>query len=225
METLIMTRFRTVDDAMAVYGSLTDNPHTEQYLISQQIVMEKGHGSMRVLERYNAGVGNPTESTLAGMMEDLMGALSGPLGPILMGSEGFITPRRGTIDSSDVHGEYSMLEQILAFVRLNGVFLITILQEEDPENGVREIQFDQIISIRQEEDPAAINAVLSKYDTGVVRFDAAYAKTEVEYGRKIERKLKREAIKLARARRGERYEDRTDENRTNLQRKFDELRG
>lgn len=204
METLIMTRFRTVDDAMAVYGSLTDNPHTEQYLISQQIVMEKGHGSMKVLERYNAGVGNPTESTLTGMMEDLMGALSGPLGPILMGSEGFITPRRGTIDSSDVHGEYSMLEQILAFVRLNGVFLITILQEEDP---------------------AAINAVLSKYDTGVVRFDAAYAKTEVEYGRKIERKLKREAIKLARARRGERYEDRTDENRTNLQRKFDELRG
>ena len=204
METLIMTRFRTVDDAMAVYGSLTDNPHTEQYLISQQIVMEKGHGSMKVLERYNAGVGNPTESTLTGMMEDLMGALSGPLGPILMGSEGFITPRRGTIDSSDVHGEYSMLEQILAFVRLNGVFLITILQEEDP---------------------AAINAVLSKYDTGVLRFDAAYAKTEVEYGRKIERKLKREAIKLARARRGERYEDRTDENRTNLQRKFDELRG
>lgn len=204
METLIMTRFRTVDDAMAAYGSLTDNPHTEQYLISQQIVMEKGHGSMKVLERYNAGVGNPTESTLAGMMEDLMGALSGPLGPILMGSEGFITPRRGTIDSSDVHGEYSMLEQILAFVRLNGVFLITILQEEDP---------------------TAINAVLSKYDTGVLRFDAAYAKTEVEYGRKIERKLKREAIKLARARRGERYEDRTDENRTNLQRKFDELRG
>jgi hypothetical protein len=173
-------------------------------LISQQIVLEKGHGSMKILSRYNAGVGNPTESTLAGMMEDLMITLTGPLGPILLGSQGFITPRRGTIDSSDVHGEYSMLEQILAFVKMNGFFLITIVQEEESN---------------------WFNAVTNKYDCGIVRFDAAYAKTEVEYARKIERKLKREALKLIRARRGERYEDRTDENRTNLQRKFDELRG
>ena len=56
-------------------------------------------------------------------------------------------------------------------------------------------------------------------------FREGWLEMQEEYGRKIERKLKREAIKLARARRGERYEDRTDENRTNLQRKFDELRG
>ena len=33
--------------------------------------------------------------------------------------------------------------------RIDTVRRVFILQEEDPENGVREIQFDQVISIRQ----------------------------------------------------------------------------
>ena len=168
MENIIVAKFNVESEAYQALSELKRNAVNEECIISQLAVVKKKENNIEIQDSFDTGVTSEDDSMAGGIIGGLIGILSGPVGVLFYGSLGALIG--STIDTEDVYNEYKEIEHICNALIKGETAIIALAQEKNEE---------------------VLNAEFKKFDTEVLRFDAAKIMVEIDEideQRKIEEK-------------------------------------
>ncbi len=201
MENVVSVAFAVESEAYQAMSILKRNAVSDLYVISQAALIKKVDGRMVTEDAFDTGATTADDTHLGGLVGGLLGIVGGPVGMLLSGSLGALTG--SVIDSVEAGQGASLLEKVSE-------------QFVDGETG--------ILLLAQEENTAALDMVLSKFKTTIVREDAAEVAEEVRHAEEMEREMEREARKKLREEKKEEHKQAVEERRAKMKSDFDALK-
>lgn len=172
MENVVSVTFEVESEAYQAMSVLKRNAVSELYVVSQAALIKKIDGRMVTEDAFDTGVATADDTHLGSVIGGLLGIVGGPMGMLLSGSLGALTG--SVIDSVEAGQGATLLEKVSE-------------QFVDGETG--------ILLLAQEDNTAALDMVLGKFKTTIVREDAAEVAEEVKHAEELEREMEREARK------------------------------
>ena len=196
-ENVVVALFNVESEGFQAATELRNSMAGNDYTISQLALVQKKDGKISPVDAFDSGV-NTTDDTLYGMLiGGLIGILGGPLGMLLGMSYGGLIG--ATIDFGDAVDSSSLLEQVSGKL-------------EDGETA--------IIAVVQEQDESILDNKLSKFDTVILRCDAAVVAQEVEEARFAEEELQKQAKAQMKAQKKADREQKIQEKRNKIKADF-----
>ena len=159
------------------------------------------NGSFNTVDLMDSGIFTGDDTFIGGIIGMCVGILGGPIGVLLGGSYGALVGMG--LDAIDTLDSASMLEQIAGKLDDGTTALIALVNEENPD---------------------AVDARFTKFDTIIARFDAAAVAQEVERAREMEAEMDRLArIELRKQTRDE-YKEKIEEKKAKIKADFDKIK-
>lgn len=185
MENIIIVPFEVESEAYQALTELRKTPLTEQYLISQALLVKNDDGKLNTIDGFDTGVQTHNDARFGGLIGALLGVAGGPLGMVLMGGYGALVG--SAVDWTDAAQNASLMEHVLTCVTEDQTVLIAVVEEKDADG------FDK---------------ALEKFKAEVTRFDAAEVAAEVAEAERIQEEMARQAKKqLREAKRADRKQE------------------
>lgn len=175
MENIVIVPFEVESEAYQALTELRKAPLTEQYLISQALLVKNTDGKLNTIDGFDTGVQTHDDARFGGLIGTLLGVAGGPLGMVLMGGYGALIG--SAVDWSDAATNASLMEHVLTCVTEDQTVLIGVVEEKDTAG------FDQ---------------ALGKFAAEVTRFDAAEVAAEVAEAERIQEEMALQAKKQLR---------------------------
>jgi len=88
MENIIIVNFSVESEAYQALTELKANAITNNYVISQALLVKNTEGKINILDSLDTGVETRNDTRIGGLVGALMGIVGGPLGMVLMGGYG-----------------------------------------------------------------------------------------------------------------------------------------
>ena len=198
MEKIISVIFKVESEGYQAITELKRAPITNDYTVSQAVLVKKENGVIRTLDTFDTGLETSNDTATGSLIGSLLGILGGPLGVLLGGSIGILAG--GAIDAGDAAHNASLIELVTEQL-VDGEVVLIALEQESVEGAARR--------------------ALAKFDTSIVEEDAAEVAEEVKAAQDAQREMAREArAKLREAKKAERKQ-KVEENRAKIKADFD----
>ena len=197
-QNVVISIYEVESDAYHEFANLKLYPENEDSVLSQDALVTKENGSLRLVESFDHGMDTIDDTVIAGLVGALFGIIGGPLGVLLGGSYGALIG--STIDVGDALDDASMLEQIAK----------KMVEGETA-----------IICLTDEEDESILDAELGQYKAIIARFDAAVVAEEIEEAQDLEHEMARLARKELKAEKKAERKQNIEEKRAKLNASFD----
>ncbi|SDB50104.1 cell envelope integrity protein TolA [Butyrivibrio sp. INlla16] len=198
MINVIITKFNVNSEAFEAYSNVKADPMTNSLTISQSALIEKTGTHIELKERFDTGVNTGNDAFAGGLIGSLFGILTGPLGVLFWG--GFGALAGSAIDADDAVTEMSLGEEVIGKMSEDGMYLMTIADEND------QTMYDSKIG---------------KFDCVTTRFDAAEVQAEIDHAREVEASLKKQAKKELRDKQKADFKAKAEAKRAEIKAKFD----
>ena len=188
MENIVAAIFKVESEAYQALTEIKQASYTEGYAVAEAALVKVENGQVTMLDGLDNTGASSGQSTAEGMLlGSLIGILGGPVG-VLLGA-GYGALAGSMVDTADVLDSASLLEMMSGKLYEGEVAIVALVQEEEP----------------------AFDAPFEKFDTTIVRYDAAAVMNEVDRAVELEADLEHQAVAQMRAEkkaeRKERYED------------------
>ena len=201
MENVVSVVFAVESEAYQAMTTLKKNAVNEKYVISQAALVKKANGRIAAEDGFDTGLETADDAAIGGLVGGLLGVVGGPLGMLLTGSLGALTG--SLVDTGDAVRNVSLLEKVTE-------------QFVDGETA--------IIALVQEDDTSVLDEALSKFQTTIVREDAAEVAAEVKRAQEIQKEMERQARKQLREDKKESFKQEINERRNQIKSDFDALK-
>ena len=201
MESIISAVFKVESEGYQMLTELRNQPVTEDYLVSQAVLVKKEDGKLTMLDAFDTGKETRNDTAIGGLVGALIGILGGPIGVLLGGGMGLLVG--GTKDTSDAVKNASMMEKVTEQFSDGDVVLVALAQEENP--GFLELKFN-------------------KFETSVIKEDAAEVADEVLRAQELQREMEIETKKRLREEKRADRQKSVEERRFKLKDEFDALK-
>lgn len=201
MENVVVAIFDVESEGYQAITELKQAPAGADAILSQAVLIQKEYGRIVTKDEYDTGVQTQDDTIKGGLLGAFVGILGGPLGVLLGGNIGLLVGMG--MDTADAMDNVSMIEQIAGKI---------------PEGSTA------IIGLVQEETPAYVDQQLSKFQTKMMRFDAAVVAQEIETARELEKQLQKEAREKLRQQKKDEFKQKVEEHRSRIQAQFEELK-
>ena len=202
MENVVVAIFDVESEGYQAITELKQAPAGADAIISQAFLIRKEYGRIITKDEYDTGIQTQDDTVKGGLLGAFVGILGGPLGVLLGGNIGLLVGMG--MDTADAMDNVSMIEQIAGKI---------------PEGSTA------VIGLVQEETPVYVDQHLSKFQTKVMRFDAAVVAQEIETAREVEKQLQKEAREKLHQQKKDEFKQKVEEHRSRIQAQFEELKG
>ena len=200
-ENMVVSIFNVESEGYQAMTELKQNPGDEKSVLSQAVLAKKEDGAIKVLDSFDTGVFTADDTLMGGLVGACIGILGGPLGVLLGGSYGALV---GTaLDTGDALDQASLIEQVAGK-----------MQDDDCV----------LVALASEEDESVLDEKLAKYDTVVLRYDAAVVAQEVEEARMMEAEMARQARAEFRKEKSAEFKSKVEERRAKIKDQFAEVK-
>lgn len=201
MESVVSIVFAVESEAFQALSELRKTPVHTGYAVSQAALVKKTEGKIVLEDGFDTGMETTDDTRVGGLIGALFGILGGPLGMLMAGSVGALTG--SIVDADDAAHNISLMEKV----------------SEQFVNGET-----VIVALAQETDPGALEASLSKFQTTIVREDAAEVSAEVLKAQQIQKEMEREARKRLREEKKETHKKEIEDRREKIKADFETLK-
>lgn len=200
-ENVVIVSYKVESEAYQALSELRREPVTENYRISQAVLVKRENGAVIAHETFDSGAQTADDAMIGGLAGALVGVLGGPIGVLLGGSMGAAIG--SAVDLGDAVDSATLLERAGECIAEGETALLLLVQE----------QFE-----------TPLEAKLNKFDVSVTRFDAAELAVEVERARAVERQVAKETRAKLRAEKTEGFKKTVEEKRGELKKWFEGLK-
>ena len=194
---VIVAAFKVESEGFQALSELRQAVADETYLVSAAALVKKEKDVCTYLDGFDTGAHTRNDAMIGGLLGMTIGLIAGPLGVLLGGSYGTLIGM--TADMGDAALELSMLDQIADKLDDGMVALVALSIEENDD---------------------AIDAMLSKFDTVIARFDADAVAEEVDKAYEAQAELARQAREEFRKEEREKFRAELEENEEILRKGF-----
>ena len=193
MLNIVVSIFEVESEAYQAITELKKHKGIKTSVMPEAVLVDKQNGSYKVLDSFVIEGDALEDATRGGLIGLCIGILGGPVGMLLGAGIGSLV---GAAASPEVPPENaSLLEQIIGKLGDDTI---------------------AIIGLAEEEDESEIDALLSKYDTVIARFDAAVVEQEVEKAREMEKEMENLAKLEVRKQKKEEHQANVEERRNKM---------
>ena len=198
MENVVLSVFAVESEAYQALSELRSAPAGTGYTVAEAALVKNEGGKPTLLDGFNF-TGNESDDTATGMIVgSLVGILGGPFGVLLGATTGALIGN--ALDTDDVADELTAIE-VLAQKTFDGeVAIMALVQEDEP----------------------AFDVALEKFQTTIMRYDAADIASDVERFKELEEEAGQEALAKLREERKEERAERREECKAKIKASFDE---
>ncbi|MBQ9614693.1 MAG: DUF1269 domain-containing protein [Lachnospiraceae bacterium] len=201
MENIVIINFDVESEAYQALSELKGKVFSENYVVSQALLVKNTDGKLSVLEGLDTGRETRDDTQMGGLIGALLGVAGGPLGMVIMGGYGALLG--SAVDWSDAAQNASLMEHVLNCVT--------------DEKAV-------IIAVVQENENSAFDSVFAKFSSEITRFDAAEVAAEVAEAERIQEEMARNAKKeLREAKRNDRRQE-IEERKAKIKAHFNDVK-
>ncbi len=200
-ESIILVKFNVESEAYEAFSEVKKAFMAPEFMISQACVVKKENGQILTKDCFDTGIESTNDARFGGIMGMLIGFLAGPLGILLGGGIGLMIG--GIKDAADVAKNSSMIEKVCAAIPEGRTALIALVSE------LKDVSFDRFFD---------------KYDTEILRLDAAVVAEELKKAQTLEKQMEREARQKLREEQTENNWKQVEESRAQLKQEFEELK-
>ena len=193
-----ITIFNVESEAFQAFTELRSQVAGEGYLVGEAALIRNKEGRVDVLDTFTIGPAAGDDASLGIVIGSLVGILGGPIGVILGAGAGAWV---GSISDAD-----RALDQASAVAVVAG----KIFEGETA-----------IVALVQEEEPA-FDAAFAKYETTIVRYDAADIAEDVDDLYELEGEISNRVMAQVKAERKAELADRREERRAKIKEQFEE---
>ena len=197
MENVVVSIFSVESEAFQAFTELRQMPLGENYTVAEAALLKNSNGITTVEDAFGM---KPVDAgqTKGIVIGSLVGILGGPLGVLLGASYGAIVG--GTVDSAKALDQLSAIEILAGKIYEGETAIVALVQEEEP----------------------AFDAAFAKYETTVLRYDAADIIDDIDRAYELQAELSNQAIEQLRADRKADRKARREERREELKAHFAE---
>lgn len=201
MQNVVAIIFKNESEGYQGMSELRQKPLTDQTVIMQMALVKRENNAFTICESFDSGVNTTDDMMVGGIVGALVGILGGPIGVLLLGSYGALVG--GAFDAADSIEESALLERV-AKKMVDGEVALVLLADE--------------------EDEAALDARLQKFEVEIARFDAAVIAEEVEEAVRIEKEMDRLARKELRDTKKAEFQGKVEARRAKLSADFEKVK-
>ncbi len=201
MENIIIVNFNVESEAYQALTELKSKAITENYVISQALLVKNTDGKIDTLDAFDTGVETRNDTRMGGLIGSLLGIAGGPLGMVIIGGYGALIG--SAVDWGDAAQNASLMEHVLDCVTEDKAVLIAVVQEEAA---------------------SAFDANFEKFQAEVTRFDAAEVAAEVAEAQRVQEEMAREAKKQLREAKKNDRRQAIEERRNKIKTHFSEVK-
>ena len=157
---VVVTVFKVESEGYQALTELKQAAEGENHFVTAAALVKKEGNTTFVLDGFDTGANTLNDTAMGGAMGMLLGVLGGPVGMLLGAGYGALIGMN--LDAADSAYGASMLEQIADKLDDGTVAIVALAAEETND---------------------ALDAMMSKFDTVIARFDADGPRgTQREYG-------------------------------------------
>ena len=201
MENIIIVNFNVESEAYQALTELKTNAVTNNYVVSQALLVKNTDGKMNTLDAFDTGIETRNDTRMGGLIGALLGVAGGPLGMVIMGGYGALIG--SAVDWGDAAQNASLMEHVLDCVTEDKAVLIAVVQEETE---------------------SAFDTNFEKFQAEVTRFDAAEVAAEVAEAQRVQEEMAREAKKKLREAKKNDRRQAIEERRNKIKAHFSEVK-
>lgn len=193
--------FEVESEAYQAFSEVKANYATNDYVVSQISLVKKENGMITMQEAFDSGLSTSDDTLTGSLIGMLIGVWGGPLGLLLGGTGGALAG--SIVDAKDAGQSLSMME-VVGNKLLDGETALVMLASEERES--------------------ALDTLLGKYKTTIIRRDAAVVSEEVERAMELQKELERDARqKLLESKKSE-HKAEIESRRKKIQADFDSMK-
>lgn len=201
MENIVIINFDIESEAYQALSELKGKVFSENYVVSQALLVKNTDGKLSVLEGLDTGRETRDDTRMGGLIGALLGVAGGPLGMVIMGGYGALIG--SAVDWSDAAQNASLMEHVLNCVTDDKAVIIAVVQEN--ENS-------------------AFDSVFEKFSSEITRFDAAEVAAEVAEAERVQEEMAKNAKReLREAKRNDRRQE-IEERKAKIKAHFSDVK-
>lgn len=197
MENIVVSIFPVESEAFQAFTELRQVPKGEGYNAVEAVLLKNSDGITVMQDCFGSKPLDAGE-TKGLVIGSLVGILGGPLGVLLGASYGAIVG--GSVDVAKATDKLTAMEVLAGKVYEGEIAIIALVKEEEP----------------------AFDAAFSKFQTTIIRYDAADIMEEVDRAYEVQAEMNNQALTQLRADRKAEREERRAARRADLKAKFEE---
>ncbi len=193
MLNIVVSIFEVESEAYQAITELKNNKGIKTSIMPEAVLVDKQNGSYKILDSYVLEDETVENTARGGLIGLCIGILGGPVGMLLGAGVGSLIGAAASTDNTVENT--SLLEQIIGKLGDDTI---------------------AIIGLADEDDESEIDALLSRYDTIIARFDAAVVEQEVEKAREMEKEMENLAKLEVRKQKKEEHQANVEERRNKM---------
>ena len=167
---VVVTVFKVESEGYQALTELKQAAEGENHFVTAAALVKKEGNTTFVLDGFDTGANTLNDTAMGGAMGMLLGVLGGPVGMLLGAGYGALIGMN--LDAADSAYGASMLEQIADKLDDGTVAIVALAAEETND---------------------ALDAMMSKLDTVIARFDADVVGEEVDEAYEMQKEMARQA--------------------------------
>ena len=167
---VVVTVFKVESEGYKALTELKQAAEGENHFVTAAALVKKEGNTTFVLDGFDTGANTLNDTAMGGAMGMLLGVLGGPVGMLLGAGYGALIGMN--LDAADSAYGASMLEQIADKLDDGTVAIVALAAEETND---------------------ALDAMMSKFDTVIARFDADVVGEEVDEAYEMQKEMARQA--------------------------------
>ena len=175
-QNILIVNYKVGSEAYQALSELKRAVASENYVISQAVIVKKEDGQIVAKDGFDTGVTTANDTWKGGLIGSLVGILGGPLGVLLGGSVGMVIGE--AVDAGDAVKNATLIERAGDCI-VDGETAVIILADEQYET--------------------ALTAKLNDFDVTITRMPAEEVEAEVRHAVEVEHQLAKEAREKLRA--------------------------
>ncbi|MFA9949283.1 DUF1269 domain-containing protein [Rhodocyclaceae bacterium Wk13] len=199
-QNIIVALFDVPSEAYQAFSELKAYTQTADTLIAQAVLIKKENGLIIPAESADFTARTAEGAWTGGLIGALVGVLAGPLGVILGGTAGALIG--GNTGTAETAGDALLLGN-------------TARKLDDGSTAV--------IILAQEADEAVLDAFFNRFQTTILRQDAAAAQQDVLAAVEAQQEVARQAHEAWKKQRKAERREKLDAFKADIKQKFDEL--
>lgn len=199
MENVVAAIFAVESEAYQALSELRNAPMGDGYSVAEAALLENEEGRIVMRDGFDSGEAVGNDMAMGIMVGAIAGILGGPLGVLLGASTGALAG--GAMGAADAMDDSTLVEVVASKLYEDEVAIVALVQEEEP----------------------AFDAAFAKYETTVIRYDAAAVADEVDRSIELAAELRRQARAQLRSDRKAERQARREERSAAIKEHFDEL--
>ena len=200
-ENILVVNFKVESEAYQALSEIRQASVNPAFIVSQACIVKNECGRIVMKDHFDTGVETTDDTRHGGLIGGLVGVIGGPIGMLLGGGMGALIG--SAIDSSDAAKNASLIEKVCEAIPAESTAVIELVSELEP---------------------LAADLCFAKYESVLVRLDAAEIAEEIEEAERLQKQMEKDARAKLREEKKEARRQRVEEKRAKMKADFDDFK-